>query len=63
MKIVTDEGLVGYGYSYTDGFGGRAIQTVIETAFQDLIIGKDPMCVKELSRFCLWELRRRAVLE
>lgn len=58
LKIITDEGLVGYGYSYTDGFGGRAIQTVIETDIRDLIIGKDPMCVKELSRFCLWELRQ-----
>ena len=58
LKIVTDEGLVGYGYSYTDGFGGRAIQTVIETDIRDLIIGKAPMRDKERSRFCLWELRQ-----
>lgn len=58
IKVITDEGLNGYGYTYTDGFGGHAIKTLIDTDIKDLLLGKDPLEVKKLSEFLLWELRQ-----
>ena len=58
VKIITDEGLEGYGYTYTDGFGGHAIKSLIDTDIKTLLLGKNPMEVKKLSAFLLWELRQ-----
>lgn len=58
VEIETDAGLTGYGYSYTDGFGGHAIKKLIDTDIRALIIGKDPTNVKAISAFLLWELRQ-----
>lgn len=58
VEIETDEGLTGYGYTYTDGFGGHAIKTLIDTDIRALLMGRDPTEVKALSAFLLWELRQ-----
>lgn len=58
VKIMTDEGLEGYGYTYTDGFGGHAIKTLIDTDIKTLLLNKDPLEVKKISEFLLWELRQ-----
>lgn len=58
VEIATDEGVTGYGYSYTDGFGGHAIKTLVDTDIRGLIVGKDPRDVKAISSMLLWELRQ-----
>lgn len=58
IEVHTDEGLVGYGYSYTDGFGGHAIKALIDTDINQLLVGKDPLNVRGISKFLLWELRQ-----
>ena len=58
VEIFTDEGLSGCGYTYTDGFGGHAIKALIDTDIRTLLLQKDPLQVRELSRFLLWELRQ-----
>ncbi len=58
VEVVTDDGPTGYGYTYTDGFGGHAIKTLIDTDIRALIVGKDPTQVKAISAFLLWELRQ-----
>ena len=51
VEIFTDEGLSGCGYTYTDGFGGHAIKALIDTDIRTLLLQKDPLQVRELSRF------------
>lgn len=58
VTIKTDEGITGHGYTYTDGFGGRAIKTLLETDIRTLILGKDPMDVKAIVADVLWEIRQ-----
>lgn len=58
VEINTDEGITGYGYTYTDGFGGHAIKTLIDTDIRSLVLGKDPLDVRNVSAFILWELRQ-----
>lgn len=58
VEINTDEGINGYGYTYTDGFGGHAIKSLIDTDIRSLILEKDPMDVRNISSFLLWELRQ-----
>ena len=58
LKVETDQCITGYGYTYTDGFGGRAIQTMLETDIQELVIGYDPTNIKAVVRRVLWELRQ-----
>ncbi|MCI8505313.1 MAG: mandelate racemase/muconate lactonizing enzyme family protein [Lachnospiraceae bacterium] len=58
VKILTDEGICGYGYTYTDGFGGHAVRTLIDTDIKELLLGKNPLEVKRLSAYLLWELRQ-----
>ncbi len=58
VEILTDEGICGYGYTYTDGFGGHAVRTLIDTDIRELLLGKDPLEVKKLSAWLLWELRQ-----
>ena len=58
VEVLTDEGITGWGYTYTDGFGGHAIKTLIDTDIHHLIVGQDPLDVKAISAFLLWELRQ-----
>lgn len=50
VKIELDDGRVGVGYTYTGGFGGRAICELINTELKAILLGKDPSCVE-----ALWE--------
>jgi L-alanine-DL-glutamate epimerase-like enolase superfamily enzyme len=58
LKLETDEGLAGYGYTYTDGFGGRAVRTMLETDILDLLKGRDPTDIKAILALVLWETRQ-----
>src|SRR5437660_9641763 len=54
---VRADGLVGHGYAYTIGRGGRAIQALIEHDLAPLLIGQDATRVE-----ALWELMWRRLL-
>jgi L-alanine-DL-glutamate epimerase-like enolase superfamily enzyme len=56
LKLSAD-GLVGHGYAYTIGRGGRAIQALIEHDLAPLLIGQDATQVE-----ALWELMWRRLL-
>jgi L-alanine-DL-glutamate epimerase-like enolase superfamily enzyme len=48
LKIATDDGILGTGYTVTVGFGGSVIKNVIDTLFAGELIGRDPHDVKEI---------------
>jgi len=56
LKLFAD-GLVGHGYTYTIGRGGRAIQALIEYDLEPLLVGRDAAQIEEL-----WELMWRRLL-
>jgi len=56
VKLHSD-GLVGHGYAYTIGRGGRAIQALIEHDLAPLLVGEDPRHVD-----ALWETMWRRLL-
>ena len=58
VTIETDEGISGHGYTYTDGFGGHAIKTLLDTDIRDLVIGRNPIDVKAIVADVLWEIRQ-----
>ncbi len=58
VTVETDEGITGHGYTYTDGFGGTAIKTLLDTDIRTLILGRDPMDVKAIVADVLWEIRQ-----
>ena len=49
VKLFAD-GLVGHGYSYTIGRGGRAVQALIEHDLAPLLVGRDAAPVEDLWR-------------
>jgi L-alanine-DL-glutamate epimerase-like enolase superfamily enzyme len=61
LQVETDAGLVGHGYTYTDGYGGPAIKVLLETDVLDLVRGRDPRDVKALSGYVLWEIRHAGI--
>ncbi|MHC5218162.1 mandelate racemase/muconate lactonizing enzyme family protein [Enterococcus sp. LJL128] len=48
VKIQADDGREGIGYTYTGGFGGRAICSLIENELKPILLGKDASCVEAL---------------
>ena len=58
LQLETDDGVTGYGYTYTDGFGGQAIRAMLETDILDLVKGQDPSNVKAIIAKVLWETRQ-----
>lgn len=56
LKLYAD-GLVGHGYTYTIGRGGRAIQALIEHDLVSLLLGQDESQIE-----ALWELMWRRLL-
>lgn len=48
VKIVTDDGREGVGYTYTGGFGGESIAKLIDKELKAILLGKDPACVEAL---------------
>lgn len=41
VKIQTEEGIEGVGYTYTGVFGGRSISKLIEVELRNVLLGKD----------------------
>ncbi len=56
VEVVAD-GLVGHGYAYTIGRGGRAVRALIEHDLAPLLIGQDATDVE-----ALWDRMWRGVL-
>lgn len=54
VDIHTDDGLVGTGYTYTIGTGGRAILEHLRTDMLDLLIGQDAAQVEQLWQRLFW---------
>ncbi len=48
LKINTDEGITGTGYTVTVGYGGSVIQTVLDTLYVEELSGKNPFNVREI---------------
>ena len=50
VDVETEDGLVGTGYSYTIGTGGRAVLRLLETDLLDLLVGEDARQVERIWR-------------
>ena len=50
VRLATDAGITGTGYTVTVGHGGAVIQTAIDTLFAGELIGRDPHDVREIWR-------------
>src|SRR5690606_4639013 len=48
VRIFTDEGLIGYGYTGTCAYGDEMIAETIDNYYAPLLIGRDPFMVREL---------------
>jgi len=48
LKIHTDAGITGTGYTVTVGCGGSVIQNVLDTLYMTDLVGKDPFNVREI---------------
>lgn len=56
VRIVTDTGLEGCGYTYTVGFGGSAIQRLINEEIAPLVEGRDPRQTEQIWNDLRWRL-------
>ena len=50
VDIETEEGLVGTGYSYTIGTGGRAVLQLLKTDLLNFLVGEDARQIEALWR-------------
>lgn len=56
VRLATDEGLEGVGYTYTIGLGGSAIKALIDDALAPLLIGRAPTETEALWEAMWWKL-------
>lgn len=61
LRVETDDGLIGHGYTYTDGYGGRAVARILETDVLELARGRNPCDVKAITAGVLWEMRQAGI--
>jgi L-alanine-DL-glutamate epimerase-like enolase superfamily enzyme len=54
--ILTDDGLSGTGYTYTGGFGGRAIRSMLEYDIKPYVLGKDADCIGKMWFDLCWRV-------
>lgn len=50
VRLTTDDGLTGTGYSYTIGTGGRSVTALLSDSLLPLLIGEDPRNIEGLWR-------------
>ena len=48
MDLETTDGVIGTGYAYTIGTGGRAVLELLRTDLLELVVGEDAMRVEAL---------------
>lgn len=56
VRIATDAGIEGSGYTYTVGHGGRAIRRLLADEIAPFLIGRDPRCTEQIWRDLWWRL-------
>ena len=56
VRIETDTGLEGCGYTYTVGFGGSAIKQLIDREIAPFILGRDPRRTEQIWHDLRWRL-------
>ena len=56
VKLETDCGLTGYGYTYTIGCGGAAIRSLIELNLESALLGADANCIEQLWDRMWWRM-------
>ncbi|MGW4476914.1 mandelate racemase/muconate lactonizing enzyme family protein [Nonomuraea sp. NPDC004354] len=61
VDIVTDDGAVGRGYSYTIGTGGTAVLALLRDNLLDRLIGRDSRDIEAIWRDLLFSTRATAV--
>ncbi len=48
VRLETDDGLEGWGYTYTIGYGGTALRSLIDLELKPVLLGADPRCIEHL---------------
>ena len=61
VEIETVDGIVGTGYSYTIGTGGRAVLQLLRTDLIDLLLGEDARRIEGLWQKLFWATHATAV--
>ncbi|MDQ5819265.1 MAG: mandelate racemase/muconate lactonizing enzyme family protein [Actinomycetota bacterium] len=61
VDIETEDGLVGTGYSYTIGTGGRAVLQLLKTDLLNFLVGEDARQIEALWRKLFWATHATAV--
>jgi L-alanine-DL-glutamate epimerase-like enolase superfamily enzyme len=61
VDVETEDGLVGTGYSYTIGTGGRAVLRLLQTDLLDLLVGEDARQIEGIWRRLFWATHATAV--
>ena len=56
VKVVLEDGSEGWGYTYTGGRGGTAIQALIDQDLAPELLGKDGTEVEAINDFCEWHI-------
>ena len=54
VKLETDSGITGYGYTYTIGSGGAAIRSLIECDLRPLVLGADANRIEQIWERMWW---------
>lgn len=61
VEVTTDDGLIGVGYSYTIGTGGRSVLALLRTDMLPLLIGEDAREVERLWSRLFWATHATSV--
>ena len=61
VRIFADDGLIGIGYSYTIGTGGRSVIELIVRHLAPQLIGRDPERVEEIWKALFFHTHATAV--
>ena len=56
VKIKTDDGTQGLGYTYTIGQGGAAVKSLIDEAYKPLLIAENPRNIERIWGKMWWQL-------
>lgn len=56
VKLTTDDGIEGYGYTYTGGVGGSTIATMLNKELIPIVIGQDADCIEKLWNDMMWRV-------
>ena len=56
VRLESDDGLEGIGYTYTIGLGGSAVKALVDDAIAELLIGRDPTEIESIWESLWWKL-------